>query len=333
MLLSNSLFDNLRQFTDPPSPLQTGETRGAFMADGDYRGRDFSGEDLRGANFARADLRGAIFIDALLGDAILNGANIAEADFTGADLAGADLNHSHGERVGLSGAKLCGARLAFAELPQCSLVAADLTGADLRGAKLSGATLTDANLTGCDATGAGLEHAELCDATVGDATFDRADLRGALLCGVKRFRTSSWLGADVRDIPPLGVSRWKRFVNDQNYLEEFRRESALNATLYRVWWLTSDCGRSMLRWTLCTTLLVIVFAAAYATVPVDYGDYETWFSPFYYSVVTMTSLGYGDVLPASVAAQALAMTQVLVGYVMLGGLISILSNKMARRGE
>ena len=65
----------------------------------------------------------------------------------------------------------------------------------------------------------------------------------------------------------------------------------------------------------------------------DLGDNPTWFSSFYYSVVTLTTLGYGDVTPASTAAQIVALIEVVIGYVMLGGLICLLSNKLARRGE
>jgi voltage-gated potassium channel Kch len=50
-------------------------------------------------------------------------------------------------------------------------------------------------------------------------------------------------------------------------------------------------------------------------------------------VVTLTTLGYGDVIPASAGGQVIAMVEVVTGYVMLGGLLSILSNKMARRGD
>ncbi|MEM9693958.1 MAG: ion channel [Myxococcota bacterium] len=50
-------------------------------------------------------------------------------------------------------------------------------------------------------------------------------------------------------------------------------------------------------------------------------------------MVTMTTLGFGDAIPASTGAQALVIIQVITGYVMLGGLLSLLSNKMARRAE
>jgi voltage-gated potassium channel Kch len=50
-------------------------------------------------------------------------------------------------------------------------------------------------------------------------------------------------------------------------------------------------------------------------------------------LVTLTTLGYGDVVPTSLAAQMLAVLEALLGYVGLGGLLSILANKMARRAD
>ena len=103
--------------------------------------------------------------------------------------------------------------------------------------------------------------------------------------------------------------------------------------MYRLWWLTSDCGRSMARWSVFCGALVVLFAFTYTQVDIRYGEHETWLSPLYFSVVTMTTLGYGDALPGSVGAQAVTMLEVTCGYVMLGGLLSIFANKMARRAE
>jgi hypothetical protein len=51
----------------------------------------------------------------------------------------------------------------------------------------------------------------------------------------------------------------------------------------------------------------------------------------YYSVVTFTTLGFGDVIPNTIEASRWVMAEVIIGYIMLGGLISILANKLARR--
>jgi hypothetical protein len=57
----------------------------------------------------------------------------------------------------------------------------------------------------------------------------------------------------------------------------------------------------------------------------------SWFSFFYYSIVTFTTLGFGDITPISWCTEILVTIEVILGYIMLGGLISILANKLARR--
>ncbi len=81
-------------------------------------------------------------------------------------------------------------------------------------------------------------------------------------------------------------------------------------------------------------VFVLIFSGIYQFVEIDHGRHEmNWFQPIYFSLVTMTTLGYGDVVPVSTPAQMITMLQVVMGYVMLGGLLSIFSNKLARRAE
>lgn len=51
----------------------------------------------------------------------------------------------------------------------------------------------------------------------------------------------------------------------------------------------------------------------------------------YYSVVTFTTLGFGDITPLTNEATSWVMAEVITGYVMLGGLISIFATMLARR--
>ena len=55
------------------------------------------------------------------------------------------------------------------------------------------------------------------------------------------------------------------------------------------------------------------------------------FTTLYYSVVTFTTLGFGDVTPLTRLSATIVMIEVVVGYLMLGILISILATKVARR--
>jgi hypothetical protein len=80
-------------------------------------------------------------------------------------------------------------------------------------------------------------------------------------------------------------------------------------------------------------MTAVLFSIIYSFVDIDYGDYETPLSPLYFSIVTLTTLGYGDALPASMTAQIVVLFEVIIGYVMLGGVLSIFANRMGRRAD
>ncbi len=56
---------------------------------------------------------------------------------------------------------------------------------------------------------------------------------------------------------------------------------------------------------------------------------ENYFSAFYYSVVTFTTLGYGDITPQGGWAQLLVIVEVVFGYVTLGVFVYLLSRKVS----
>ena len=102
----------------------------------------------------------------------------------------------------------------------------------------------------------------------------------------------------------------------------------------RIWWATSDCGRSFVRWGLWTGVLAVLFAGLYQFVEIDLGGRpDNWMTTLYFSVVTLTTLGYGDIVPTSAMARIVTLVEVITGYMMLGGLLGIFANKMARRAE
>ena len=65
---------------------------------------------------------------------------------------------------------------------------------------------------------------------------------------------------------------------------------------------------------------------------IDYSSSaQSWFSPFYYSIVTYSTLGFGDITPKHWVGEIIVVTEVVLGYVTLGLLLSILATKVARR--
>ena len=48
----------------------------------------------------------------------------------------------------------------------------------------------------------------------------------------------------------------------------------------------------------------------------------------YFSVVTFTTLGFGDIYPATVVGKVLVMVEVVIGYIMGGVFIAILTRRV-----
>ncbi|WP_022852725.1 pentapeptide repeat-containing protein [Thermodesulfatator atlanticus] len=294
---------------------------------------DFSGQDLSGKDFSGQNLAGARFFRANLKNAIFTGADLTNADFTGANLEGANLEGVKAENAGFGLANLKNARLFNGNFQHATFTKANLEYADAKCANFSRARIREANLSGADFSSANLQEAHLNLSNVAKAIFKDANLRGAHIRMLKGYQNAIWTGVDIRDINFSGAYLIRRHIMDENYLEEFRQQGRTAKIIYFLWWLTSDCGRSLKRWCLFILFQVLFFAYLYHLVGVDYGKYPTPLSPLYYSVVTLTTLGYGDVIPNSLPGQIIAICEVITGYVMLGGLLAIFTNRIARRAD
>lgn len=309
------------------------DLRGARLTNEDLSNLDFSGCDLSGADLSRSDLTGANFTRCRLSETTLSHARLDGCEFAGADLTGAKMDECSARHAGFGGATLDGASIIHADLEGATLSNACLHDTDLRASNLQKARVREADLTRTNFKRADLRLADFAKSDVFQTVLNRTDLRGAHLKGITRFDTASWIIADIRDVDFTGAYTVRRFIMDQNYLFEFRNHSRLSNYAYLVWWITSDCGRSFTRWALWTLLVALGFAMLFSMVEVDYGPHPTILSSIYYSVVTLTTLGYGDAVPASATAQVLAMVEVAIGYLALGGLMSIFATKMARRAD
>jgi len=304
-------------------PDLSGDLRGAVLNGMDLRQVNLAGRDLSGAQLFQADLRGANFQDANLEGAELSAANLEGANFDGANC----------RRAGFGRANLNHASLFQTNLEEASFSQASLIGANLHCVNLNHSRLREADLSHADLSEADLRYADISMSIVVKTTFRNADLRHLRLRMIRGFKTADWIGVDIRDINFAGGYMVRQEIIDQNFIMEFRSYSKLSSLVYYPWYITCDCGRSMFRWCCCIGFLLIVFSYLYTLVGIDYGPYTTAISPLYFSVVTMTTLGFGDALPKSIAAQILTMIEVSTGYIMLGGLLSIFSNKLARRGD
>ncbi len=101
------------------------------------------------------------------------------------------------------------------------------------------------------------------------------------------------------------------------------------AVFYWSWKITSDYGESLTRWALTCAIVLIAFAALYRIFGLI-APVSGRFDYFYFSVVTFTTLGYGDIHPVGLVGKLFASLEVALGFTMFGLLLSFLSNRFYR---
>lgn len=117
---------------------------------------------------------------------------------------------------------------------------------------------------------------------------------------------------------------------------------------YSLWKYSCDYGTNLLRWFITSAIIIFIFGVLYSNFgltlsssglqhffeavkpSIKVSSVDNAFSPFYYSVVTFATLGYGDITPSDLSGQIFSVIEVLTGYLMLGGLLSVFSKKIVR---
>ena len=152
---------------------------------------------------------------------------------------------------------------------------------------------------------------------------------------------------DSQHVDEVANPFFKRYVADQQFIRAFKKA---NPMLARLWRWSSDYGRNLGLWAFWSLFFALLFAIAYMPFPSwlpDWiqewspqfhqatgqysGESLTFWNSFYFSIVTFTTLGFGDVVADNATARFLVTMEVIFGYLMLGGLISIFANKLASR--
>lgn len=98
---------------------------------------------------------------------------------------------------------------------------------------------------------------------------------------------------------------------------------------------TSKYGHSLGRWGFTVLLFISLFALIFALLDAisptsmfaNYPASSGFFDYFYFSIVTFTSLGYGDIVPVTIPEKAIAGVEVLLGFTMLGVLINLIKRR------
>jgi tetratricopeptide (TPR) repeat protein len=123
-------------------------------------------------------------------------------------------------------------------------------------------------------------------------------------------------------------SRWK--ILSDNIIDIF------NSVMSRLFHLYCGYGERPFRAALISLGFIFLFSLIFccfglidhASSPKD--KLLGWPQAFYFSIVTFTTLGYGDILPQNWIGQVLVAFEVLLGYFMLGALVAIIIRKITR---
>lgn len=303
-------------------------------------GVNFKKAFLKEANFQKARLGVANFQKAYLGEANLRkanltGANLRKANLGGANLQKAKLDDANLQKVNLSLAKLQKANLLRANLQRAILVGTNFQKAILVWAKLQKANLLKSNLQKANFANANLQEANLSEVDLRFANMRNANFRESQVSEVK-YKRARGKYRGIRVATCYGSERFKRLAQDQAYIDELAEGKWWEKCFYYIWLIFADCGRTPWYWMAWSAAFAIGFGLIFHSLGAGAFDVKHIFDPkwlvmIYYSVVTFTTLGFGDVVPKTATAAIWVMAEVIIGYLMLGGLISILATIIARR--
>lgn len=314
---------------------------------------ELCGTNLKGANLQDVDLSFSVLEDVNLCDSDLSNSDIVNADWRGVLLRNSDLSNvdlretsllqgpfSQGAHKDISricdcsGANFSRADLSKTDFTKGILSKTDFTDAILKGANFCNATLIGANFINSNMENTDFSNAILIDSNVSGASLTNTNFNNSNITGIeysgslKKSEYIKFRGLRVEN--SYGSPVFKRFSQDQDYLYEYKKQNPL---IFNLWYYSSMCGKSMGLWMFWSFLIALLFGVVYSNfISSDLNmSTESFFTPYYFSIVTFTTLGFGDIAPNSLVGQLWVTLEVVIGYVMLGGLISIFSNKLAQR--
>lgn len=337
--------------------------RGALLAGARMANTELQGADLKGAN-----LQNAYLYIANLRDADLREANLRGADLESACAVGARFNRANLRSVQFAEAELDNADMSEAELAGVGFTDASLRGANLDYSNLSGSLSRHKGARPHSGTKtiedrpARFDRVSYAREWRGPGWFayvmralsgkklawrkwkKTPETNKTLETRLKEYPRPTWRwsgrpttfsGVDISGVDWSKNPGLKRDIEDEQFIEDFKEK---NLSVYKLWAWSSDCGRSIALWAFWSFMLAFMFALVYTLFPsiiaisegsnLPRGNFLTY---LYFSIVTSTTLGFGDIHANTLVGAFVINVEVILGYVFFGGLIAILSSKLARR--
>jgi uncharacterized protein YjbI with pentapeptide repeats len=315
-----------------------------------------AGTHLEHANLMEAHLEHADLLSAHLEHATLDGAHLEHAYLRKAHLEHATLGETHLEDAVMDHARLEHAQLFGTHLDRAMLAGAHLEYAQLIRTRIVATVLTFviahetrfADVIWKDDKGRGPKEWHVLGLDVrglrnSDAVFDQYVRQSNFIWRCRETWWNPWpaLARRLQPADQKGDTTGDAPESDEEGETKTARGRGPAVMrewpppLWLLWKVTCDCGRSFLRWAVWCLGIALVFGLIFwlggvveVPGPSEAGREANALTYFYFSIVTFTTLGFGDVTPTGNAGEIWVMLEVILGYVMLGGLISIFTTKL-----
>lgn len=350
--LSKAEF-NVTDFTDSVMTgieITEAEFHKCNFSKANLRSVDFSNVRLGAANFTEANLRGANFSQSFLKSAVFNRSDLVEVDFTDAMCEETTFNDADLTQSRLEGTRLRNARLSGANLEEALMIRTDIRNTDLSHVRLYEATLDNILLNhdtdfgeylNYETDGDELEKAVWSYRRLYDIWRENGETRRSRRFYIRHKEANRKLAWETFWQSSLKTSLYDNF--GVNWMKSFF--SALQKEASR--W-SMNHGESPWRVIITSIIVIVLCAGAYplvggirpATSSVEVYPVFQWLpsinlpvlithaiTHFYFSVVTFTTLGYGDFQPAGPGSRLLASFESFVGALLMALLVFVLGRR------
>jgi len=310
------------------------------------RDAHFDGTDCKSADFTIAGCLGINFADANCRNAIFNGTACFEANFNNANCEAANFKNSD-----CSFSRFVGAVCSEANFENAKCEHTRFDNADCWKTSFNNADCTLAHFDGADCSFAHFDDGILDNASI--STTEIMDENNRIRCrncelGSATYKNARFVGVDTSKVDWSKNPAMRRYIEHQQFVEDLKAKASTwwQKSLIKIWEISSGYGQNFWRWLGISFAIILLFSIIYSIIDysfLHFGSREAfvvddrlfntprWFYLFYFSIVTFSTLGSGDVAPIHWLPMVCIALQVFLGYLMLGGLITFLANWLGRK--
>ncbi len=109
----------------------------------------------------------------------------------------------------------------------------------------------------------------------------------------------------------------------------WKQKSYSDWIIKRVWEITCNYGEDMRRWIIVSSVIFLFFTGLYTTFDLI-EPVKSWIDYPYFSIITLTSLGYGDIHPKDSLGKIVACAEIIFGLLMFGMLVTLFSKRLTK---